>query len=185
MRSNFQERHFHGGTAGFRNCFLDADRLPGIDAPCDSWLDVGGVDHGLIIKFSVGAGCQTQPPFGRLVESASLRSIRAISQIIDRRLIRVDVTATSPTFDAHIAHGHPFFHCHAVEDFAGNVSVVKTDQYWDMEADAIYNGPGGWKADVDKWKQFGNDRPYHYLGSPWFFAQIGTAFGESMVGMLD
>ncbi|MCP3917376.1 MAG: sialate O-acetylesterase [bacterium] len=70
------------------------------------------------------------------------------------------------------------------EEFEGTVRVVETDQYWDMEADAIYHGPGGWKADVEKWKQFGNDRPYHYLGSPWFFAQIGTAFGKSMLEML-
>ena len=68
--------------------------------------------------------------------------------------------------------------------FKGSVAVVKTAQYWDMEADAIYNGEGGWKKDVAKWKQFGNDRPYHYLGSPWFFAQTGTGFGEAMVKLL-
>jgi alpha-galactosidase len=67
--------------------------------------------------------------------------------------------------------------------FKGSVAVVKTDQYWDMDADAIYNGPGGWSKDVDKWRQFGNDRPYHYLGSPWFFAQTGTGFGEAMVSL--
>ena len=66
-------------------------------------------------------------------------------------------------------------------DFKGNVICVKTDQYWDMDAHAIYTGPGGWSKDVDKWRQFGNDRPYHYLGSPWFFAQVGTAFGEAML----
>ena len=54
-----------------------------------------------------------------------------------------------------------------------------------MEADAIYNGEGGWQKDVDKWRQFGNDRPYHYLGSPWFFAQTGTGFGEAMVRLLE
>ena len=67
--------------------------------------------------------------------------------------------------------------------FKGTGAVVKTDQYWDMEADAIYNGEGGWQKDVDKWRQFGNDRPYHYLGSPWFFAQTGTGFGEAMVSL--
>ena len=65
--------------------------------------------------------------------------------------------------------------------FKGSVAVVKTAAYWDMEADAIFNGPGGWKADVERWRQFGNDRPYHYLGSPWFFAQAGSGFGEAMV----
>ncbi len=67
----------------------------------------------------------------------------------------------------------------------GAVAVVRTDQYWDMEADDIYNGEGGWSKDVDKWHQFGNDRPYHYLGSPWFFAQTGTGFGEAMVRLLE
>ena len=54
-----------------------------------------------------------------------------------------------------------------------------------MDADAIYRGKGGWSADVEKWRRFGNDRPYHYYGSPWFFAQIGTAFGKAMLEMLD
>ncbi len=66
-------------------------------------------------------------------------------------------------------------------EFKGNTLCVQTDKYWDMEAHAIYTGPGGWSKDVDKWRQFGNDRPYHYYGSPWFFAQTGTAFGEAML----
>jgi len=66
-------------------------------------------------------------------------------------------------------------------EFRGNAACVRTDRYWDMEAHAIYTGPGGWSKDVDKWRQFGNDRPYHYYGSPWFFAQAGTAFGEAML----
>lgn len=69
-------------------------------------------------------------------------------------------------------------------EFAGTVSCVATDQYWDMDAHAIYTGPGGWAADVDRWRQFGNDRPYHYYGSPWFFAQAGTGFGEAMLKLL-
>ena len=69
-------------------------------------------------------------------------------------------------------------------EFKGNVLCVKTDQYWDMDAHAIYHGPGGWSKDVDKWRQFGNDRPYHYFGSPWFFAQAGTGFGEAMLKLI-
>ncbi|MCH8979499.1 MAG: hypothetical protein IH945_09710 [Armatimonadetes bacterium] len=68
--------------------------------------------------------------------------------------------------------------------FVGSVVCVRTAPFWDMEADAIFNGPGGWQADVDKWRQFGDDRPYHYLGSPWFFAQVGTAFAEAMKGLI-
>ncbi|MDP7016137.1 MAG: sialate O-acetylesterase [Pirellulaceae bacterium] len=70
----------------------------------------------------------------------------------------------------------------AVDDeFKDNAVCINTGQYWDMEAHAIYTGPGGWQKDVAKWRQFGNDRPYHYLGSPWFFAQVGAAFGDAML----
>ena len=69
-------------------------------------------------------------------------------------------------------------------EFEGNVVCVKTDKFWDMDAHAIMTGPGSWSKDVDKWRQFGNDRGYHYYGSPWCFAQIGTAFGEGMLELL-
>ena len=69
-------------------------------------------------------------------------------------------------------------------EFKGNTVCVKTDQFWDMEAHAIYTGPGGWSKDINKWRQFGNDRGYHYYGSPWFFAQTGTAFGEATIDLL-
>ena len=69
-------------------------------------------------------------------------------------------------------------------EFRDSVTCVKTDRFWDLEAHAIYTGPGGWQKDVDKWRRFGNDRPYHYYGSPWCFAQIGTAFGEAMIELL-
>jgi len=69
-------------------------------------------------------------------------------------------------------------------EFQGNVVCVRTDKFWDMDAHAIITGPGGWQEDVDKWRQFGNDHGYHYYGSPWTFAQIGTAFGEAMVELL-
>ena len=69
-------------------------------------------------------------------------------------------------------------------EFGGKVGAVETAPFWDMDAEAIYRGPGGWSADVDKWRQFGNDRPYHYYGSPWFFSQAGRAFGECMLGLI-
>ena len=69
-------------------------------------------------------------------------------------------------------------------EFKGNVLCVKTDKFWDLEAHAIYTGPGGWSKDVNKWRRFGNDHPYHYYGSPWCFARIGTAFGEGMIDLL-
>ena len=70
-------------------------------------------------------------------------------------------------------------------EFVGTVRAVHTDAFWDMDADRIYRSKGGWSADVAKWRQFGNERPYHYYGSPWFFARAGTAFGETMLELLD
>ena len=64
-------------------------------------------------------------------------------------------------------------------EFKGNAVCVKTDKFWDLDAHAIYTGPGGWSKDVEKWRQFGNDRGYHYYGSPWTFAQIGTRVRRS------
>lgn len=70
-------------------------------------------------------------------------------------------------------------------EFEGNVRIVQTKRFWDMDAEAIYRGEGGWSADIEKWHRFGNERPYHYYGSPWFFAQAGTAFGTSMLELLS
>lgn len=69
--------------------------------------------------------------------------------------------------------------------FQGTAAAVETAPFWDLEADAIFHGPGGWSADVARWQQFGNDRPYHYLGSPWFFAQTGEALGKALVRLLE
>lgn len=70
-------------------------------------------------------------------------------------------------------------------EFRGTVACVKTDRYWDMDADAIFRGEGGWKKDVNKWRQFGDDGGYHYYGSPWFFSQAGSGFGKAMIRLLD
>ena len=70
-------------------------------------------------------------------------------------------------------------------EFQGTVLCVKTDRFWDMDAHAIYTGPGGWSKDIEKWRHFGNDHPYHYYGSPWCFAQIGSAFGKGMIELLQ
>ena len=68
-------------------------------------------------------------------------------------------------------------------DVKSFTTLVRTAPFWDMEAHAIYHGPGGWSKDVAKWRQFGDDRPYHYFGSPWFFCQAGTAFGKAMIAL--
>jgi len=62
-----------------------------------------------------------------------------------------------------------------------NVSVVKTDQYWDPVAAEKFKT---WRDDIDQWRRYGNDYPYHYLGSPLIIYRIGQAFGERMLKMM-
>jgi hypothetical protein len=62
-------------------------------------------------------------------------------------------------------------------DFKGNVAVVKTDVYWDLEAEAVFKK--GWRENLDAWNKLGSDFPYHYLGSPKTMLRIGRAFGEA------
>lgn len=72
-------------------------------------------------------------------------------------------------------------------ELKGNVVTVRTAQYWDTEAEAAYNKYWADKKtrDVDTWRKFGNDRGYHYLGSPVFFYKTGVGFGEAMLGLLN
>jgi hypothetical protein len=56
---------------------------------------------------------------------------------------------------------------------------VKTDQFWDKEADAVFKK--GWREHIDEWNKVGSDFGYHYLGSVKTMTQIGRAFGESML----
>ena len=56
--------------------------------------------------------------------------------------------------------------------------------YWDMETRAIFTGPGSWRDDLHKWRQFGNGFPYHCYRGPWRFAKIGMAFENGMLMLL-
>ncbi|MDB4357304.1 sialate O-acetylesterase [Mariniblastus sp.] len=70
-----------------------------------------------------------------------------------------------------------------MDEFKGNVAIVHTDQYWDVEADAVFTK--GWKENLDEWKQIGSDRPYHYLGSVKCYNRIGGAFAEALLDLID
>ena len=70
-----------------------------------------------------------------------------------------------------------------LEEFRGNVAVVKTDQYWDMEADAVFRK--GWREHLEEWERVGSDRPYHYLGSVKCYGRIGKAFGEAVLELAE
>jgi alpha-galactosidase len=66
-----------------------------------------------------------------------------------------------------------------VEEFKGNVAVVHTDEFWDMEADAVFKK--GWREHIDEWNTVGSDWPYHYLGSAKCYSRIGNAFAEAVI----
>lgn len=67
-------------------------------------------------------------------------------------------------------------------EFKGNVKSIKTDVFWDKTADAAYPT---WKKNFEKWKLIGSDRPYHYLGSPVIFSDIGKAMAETMLELMN
>jgi alpha-galactosidase len=64
-----------------------------------------------------------------------------------------------------------------VAEFQGNVALVKTDVFWDTEAEAVFKK--GWRQHLAEWNKVGSDYPYHYLGSVKTMCRIGRAFGEA------
>jgi hypothetical protein len=66
-------------------------------------------------------------------------------------------------------------------DRKGNVALVKTDQFWDLEAEAVYKK--GWRQNLEEWKTVGSDWPFHYLGSAKTLCAIGKAFGEARMAL--
>jgi len=66
-----------------------------------------------------------------------------------------------------------------VPEFKGNVALVKTDVFWDLEAAAVFKK--GWRENLDEWNKVGSDYPYHYLGSAKTMCKIGRAFGEAVL----
>ena len=72
-------------------------------------------------------------------------------------------------------------------EFNGTVVTIRTTKFWDTEAEHAFNKYWADKEnrDVDKWRQYGNDRAYHYLGSPVFFYNAGKGFGQAMIGLME
>ncbi len=67
----------------------------------------------------------------------------------------------------------------SLPEFQGNVLVVKTDQYWDWEAQAVFDK--GWRQNLEEWNRVGSDFPYHYLGSHKCYGRIGRAFAKALI----
>lgn len=64
-------------------------------------------------------------------------------------------------------------------EFKGNVALVKTDAFWDKEADAVFKK--GWRKNQALWDTVGSNYPFHYLGSAKTMLKIGQAFGKAMI----
>lgn len=63
--------------------------------------------------------------------------------------------------------------------FAGNVALVPTDVFWDVDAEAIFKK--GWRENIEAWNKVGSDFPFHYLGSAKTMLHMGKAFGEAVL----
>jgi alpha-galactosidase len=64
-------------------------------------------------------------------------------------------------------------------EFRRDVALVKTDAFWDYEADAVFKN--GWSENLAEWNKVGSDYPYHYLGSVRTLNQIGLACAQAVL----
>jgi alpha-galactosidase len=68
-------------------------------------------------------------------------------------------------------------------EFKSNVALVKTDVFWDTEAEAVYKK--GWRENIDEWNKVGSDYPFHYLGSCKTMFKIGEAFAQAALKLRE
>jgi alpha-galactosidase len=68
-----------------------------------------------------------------------------------------------------------------LSEFKGNVALVKTDAFWDTDAEAVFKK--GWRENIDEWNKVGSDFPFHYLGSAKTMFKIGRAFGHAVLDL--
>lgn len=69
-------------------------------------------------------------------------------------------------------------------EFQGTIQYVKTAEYFDMRAFAMFRD-GTWKGDnKEEFSKLASDRPYHFMGSAKTFFLMGNAMGDGMVELL-
>jgi len=68
-------------------------------------------------------------------------------------------------------------------EFKGNVALVKSDAFWDTEADTVFRK--GWREHREEWDKVGSDYPYHYLGSARTLCSIGKACAEAVLELRE
>src|SRR5205823_8787791 len=82
----------------------------GVDAPRDDGLDGRAVDLLDVVECGAGLAGDALPPGGGSVERLTGRRVRLTAQVIDRRLIGVDVAAARAALDGHVADRQPLLH---------------------------------------------------------------------------
>ncbi len=68
-------------------------------------------------------------------------------------------------------------------EFAGNVTFVKTRQFWEPEVEKMAEQEMWEGPDWVKFYNVASERGYHYLGSAKIYYQMGKAFGQAMMEM--
>jgi hypothetical protein len=66
----------------------------------------------------------------------------------------------------------------ALPEFSGTVKLVKSDAFWDTDAEAVFKK--GWREHIDEWNKVGSDWGYHYYGSAKTLCAIGRACAEAL-----
>jgi hypothetical protein len=66
----------------------------------------------------------------------------------------------------------------ALPEFKENVTLIKSDVFWDTEAEAVFKK--GWREHMEEWNKVGSDWGYHYLGSARTHCAIGRACAEAL-----
>jgi len=66
----------------------------------------------------------------------------------------------------------------ALPEFTGNVRLVKSDAFWDTDAEAVFKK--GWREHLEEWNKVGSDWGYHYYGSAKTLSAIGKASAEAL-----
>ena len=70
-------------------------------------------------------------------------------------------------------------------EFKDNVRFAETGQFWEPEVEEMVK-QGVWKGpDWVKFYNVGSERGYHYLGSARIFYQMGQAFAQAMIELLE
>ena len=67
--------------------------------------------------------------------------------------------------------------------FTEKVAAVESYTVYSHFANEIFKK--GWPKHFHEWDTVGSDRPYHYLGSGAFFVRLGSAFADSMTGLME